>query len=259
MTGSAGDRTSRETITWIRPWTDHLFSFRTTRPRSFRFVAGQFARLGVTKASGDVVWRAYSMVSGPYDEYLEFYSIVVPGGEFTSELAHLKVGDGLLIDRQSHGFLTLDRFAGGRHLWLLSTGTGIAPFLSILADPTTWDRFDRIILVHSVRIAAELAYRDEIHALRENPLYADVFNKLSYLPVVTREHVEGMASERLTALIGSGELEDRAGLRFDLDDSRIMLCGNPEMVDDTRRCLKARGFRTSRQSSPGQIAVENYW
>jgi ferredoxin--NADP+ reductase len=199
------------------------------------------------------------MVSGPFDEHLEFYSIVVPGGEFTSELAHLKVGDRLLIDRQSHGFLTLDRFLGGRHLWLLSTGTGIAPFLSILADPASWERFERIILVHSVRIASELAYRDEIAALREHPLFADVANKLIYLPVVTREHVDGMASERLTVLITSGELEARAGLRFDLDESRIMLCGNPEMVDDTRRCLKTRGFRTSRQSSPGQIAVENYW
>ncbi len=259
MTRPAEDRTSRETITWIRPWTDHLFSFRLTRPASFRFVAGQFARLGVTTSPGAVAWRAYSMVSGPYDDFLEFYSIVVPGGEFTSELAHLQVGDSLLIDRQSHGFLTLDRFNDGRELWLLSTGTGIAPFLSILSDPSCWERFERIILVHSVRVVAELAYRDHIEGLRHHELFGEMADKLTYIPVITREHVDGMASRRITELIVSGELESQAGLPLSIDHSRIMLCGNPEMVDDTRRCLKIRGFRTSRQSAPGQIAVENYW
>lgn len=264
MTGSSGDKTrgdksTAETITWIHPWTPHLFSFKTTRPRSFRFAAGQFARLGVRKSDGSIAWRAYSMVSGPYDEWLEFYSIVVPGGEFTSELSRLAVGDTLLIDKQNHGFLTISRFTGGRDLWLLSTGTGIAPFLSILADPVTWDHFERIILVHSVRHANELAYRDAIADLSQNEILKEFAHRMTYIPVVTREQIPGMLHARLTELIASGKLEKAAGLALDLDNSRIMLCGNPQMVDDTRRALKARGFATSRQSSPGQIAVENYW
>lgn len=256
---TGGDKSTAQTITWIHSWTPHLFSFKTTRPKAFRFTAGQFARLGVHKPDGSIAWRAYSMVSGPYDEYLEFYSIVVPGGEFTSELSRLAVGDRLLIDKQNHGFLTTSRFTGGRDLWLLSTGTGIAPFLSILADPVTWDQFERIILVHSVRHANELAYRDTIEDLSKHEFFADAADRLTYIPVVTRERVAGMLHARLTALIASGELEQAAELALDLDNSRIMLCGNPEMVDDTRRALKARGFTTSRQSSPGQIAVENYW
>ncbi len=253
------EKFTREAITWIHPWTDHLFSFRTTRPAAFRFTAGQFARLGVEKPDGSVAWRAYSMVSGPFDEFLEFYSIVVPGGEFTSELSRLKVGDTIFIDKQNHGFLTLSRFQGGNELWLLSTGTGIAPFLSILQDLEAWEHFDHIVLAHSVREAKELAYRDTIESLSAHEVFQDFAHKLIYLPIVTREAVPGMPQKRLTELISSGELESRAGLAFDIDKSRFMLCGNPQMVDDTRQALKAKGFRTARQSAPGQIAVENYW
>ena len=259
MSNDPQDKFSRETITWIHPWAPHLFSFRTTRPKAFRFTAGQFARLGVEKPDGSVALRAYSMVSGPYDEFLEFYSIVVSNGEFTSELSRLRVGDTLLIDKQNHGFLTLSRFTGGQDLWLLSTGTGIAPFLSILADPTVWESFEHIVLVHSVRHANELAYQQTIQHFPEHELFAEYAHKLIYVPVVTRETIPGLLSKRLTDLIPSGELEQRAGLALDLDKSRIMLCGNPEMVNDTRKALKAKGFQTSRQSSPGQIAVENYW
>jgi ferredoxin--NADP+ reductase len=259
VTDSIGDKSTVETITWIHSWAPHLFSFKTTRPKAFRFTAGQFARLGVNKADGSTAWRAYSMVSGPYDEHLEFYSIVVPGGEFTSELSRLAVGDALFIDKQNHGFLTTSRFTGGSDLWLLSTGTGIAPFLSILADPATWEDFERIVLVHSVRTADELAYRDHIARLSHDEMLGEVAQRLTYIPVVTRELIPDMLNARLTELITSGRLEQAAGLSFDLDKSRIMLCGNPAMVDDTRRVLKTRGFTTSRQSSPGQIAVENYW
>ncbi len=259
MTSTADQKFTRESITWIHPWTPHLFSFKTTRPRGFRFTAGQFARLGVEKPDGSVAWRAYSMVSGPYDEGLEFYSIVVPNGEFTTELSRLAVGDSLLIDKQNHGFLTLSRFIGGKDLWLLSTGTGLAPFLSILADPETWEHFEKIILVHSVREQAELAYRDHVQAFHHHDVFRDVAHKLTYIPVITREDVPGTLGMRLTELITNGQLEAAANCALDLDNSRIMLCGNPQMVDDTRAVLKARGFRTSRQSSPGQIAVENYW
>lgn len=259
MTAAAGDKYTRESITWIHTWAPHLFSFRITRPKGFRFTAGQFARLGVEKRDGSIAWRAYSMVSGPFDEHLEFYSIVVPHGEFTSELVRLRVGDTLLIEKQNHGFLTLSRFTGGQDLWLLSTGTGIAPFLSLLADPEVWDRFEHIVVVHSVRHAQELAYREQIAAIAQHEIFGQQAHKLRYIPVVTREKISGLLSSRLTELIATGELERAAALPFDLHRSRLMLCGNPEMVDDTRKALKARGFQTSRQSSPGQIAVENYW
>lgn len=199
------------------------------------------------------------MVSGPFDDTLEFYSIVVPNGEFTSELSRLKVGDTVRIDKQNHGFLTLSRFAGGEDLWLLSTGTGIAPFLSMLADPEVWERFKTIILVHSVRLQEELAYRDWILALPSHEIFGSVAHKLRYIPVVTREDCPSALNARLTSLIPDGRLEAAAGRQLDLDNSRIMLCGNPDMVNETRRALKSMGFETSRQSTPGQIAVENYW
>jgi ferredoxin--NADP+ reductase len=259
VSSPAEEKFTCESITWIHPWTPHLFSFRTSRPRSFRFTAGQFARLGVKKADGSIAWRAYSMVSGPYDDHLEFYSIVVPGGEFTSELATLRVGDQLFIDKQNHGFLTLSRFSGGTDLWLLSTGTGIAPFLSILCDPDAWQAYARIVLVHSVRTRDELAYEATIRGLSRHEIFGTLAHKLSYIPVITRQQVRGLLNARITTLIENGALEQAAGLRLDLDNSRIMLCGNPEMVDQTRQVLKKRGFKTSRQSSPGQIAVENYW
>jgi ferredoxin/flavodoxin---NADP+ reductase len=259
VTSQASSNITQETLTWIHPWTDHLFSFRMTRPQGFRFTAGQFARLGVDKPDGSIAWRAYSMVSGPYDEQLEFYSIVVPNGEFTSELSRLRVGDKLWIDKQSFGFLTLGRFTQGRDLWLLSTGTGIAPFLSILSDPEVWEDYERIILVHSVRLGKELAYQDHLRNLQSHEVFGEFAHKLTYLPVVTREARPGTLHQRLTTIIENGELESVAGCSLDLDKSRIMLCGNPEMVDETRQVLKRRGFQTSRQSTPGQIAVENYW
>jgi ferredoxin--NADP+ reductase len=153
----------------------------------------------------------------------------------------------------------LSRFAGGQDLWLLSTGTGIAPFLSMLADPEVWERFETITLVHSVRVQEELAYRDWITALPSHEIFGDYAHKLRYIPVVTREDCPSGLHARLTSLIPDGRLEAVAGRKLDLDKSRIMLCGNPEMVNETRRALKSMGFQTSRQSIPGQIAVENYW
>src|SRR3954468_24725245 len=157
---TAADKYTTETITEIRSWTPKLFSFRTTRYRGYRFIPGQFARLGIKRQTPEgekIVWRAYSIVSADYDEFLEFYSIVVPGGEFTSTLADLKVGDEILIDKTNYGMLTTDRFVEGRDLWLLSTGTGLAPSISILHDMNTWEQYDNIVLVHGVRHRDELA------------------------------------------------------------------------------------------------------
>jgi ferredoxin/flavodoxin---NADP+ reductase len=249
-------------ITALTQWTDHLFSFKATRPQGFRFSAGQFARLGVRVPGQDKpVWRAYSMVSAEYDEHLEFYSIVVPGGEFTTQLYQLRVGDELLIGKTAFGFLTLDRFTGGKHLWLLATGTGLAPFVSILHQLAVWERFEKIIVVHSVREPAELVYRDVIEGLRTHPLLGEMATqKLVYLPAVTRATLSGVLNARITTLLHDGRLEQAAGVPLTLEGSRIMLCGNPAMVDETRQLLKARGFTTSRQAAPGgQIAVESYW
>ena len=258
MTASA-EKFTRQTLLDVQPLTPSLFSLRTTRDPGFRFRSGQFARLGVTKADGSVVWRAYSMVSSPFDEHLDFFSIVVPGGEFTSELSRLKEGDSLLIDKQAFGFLTLDRFADGRDLWLLATGTGIAPFVSILQDFEAWERFESIKLVYSVREAKELAYLDLIAGLEQRDYLAEYAGKLQFIPVVTREQHPGALNGRITTLIENGELERAAGLALTPEHSRVMLCGNPQMIDDTRQLLKQRDLQLSLSRRPGQVAVENYW
>lgn len=274
------DKFTVETITWIKPWTPHLFSFRTTRASGFRFVPGQFARLGVYRDDGGDdgdpaakkgprwVWRAYSIASATYDEFLEFYSIVVPDGEFTTKLAALKVGDEILVDKTNYGFLTTDRFEGGRDLWLLSSGTGLAPFISVLLDLAVWEQYERIVVVHSVREAAELAYRDTIEGLKDHEAFGELLaespGKVVYLPIITREaasHADGrpMLNKRITTALADGSLEAEAGLKLDPAVSRVMICGNPEMVDDIRKQLAQAGFAVSRRGNPGTLAVENYW
>ena len=264
------DKFTWQAVTSIRRWTDHLFSFRTTRDRGFRFKPGQFARLGVhrddqhgAKSGPRDIWRAYSIVSADYDEFLEFYSIVVPDGEFTTKLAQLREGDRLMIEKAAYGFLTLDRFEGGRDLWLLSSGTGIAPFVSILHDLGAWEQYERLILVHSVRHADELAYRDTVEAFRSHEVFGEELaakpGKLVYVPIVTRERLDGALHARIPALLGSGALEAKAGVRLDTQHSRLMICGNPDMVDDIRRHLTLAGYQVSRRGQPAQLAVENYW
>jgi ferredoxin--NADP+ reductase len=256
---SSPDKYTIETLTHVKPWTESLFSFRTTRDRGYRFVPGQFARLGVRAPDGDVVWRAYSIASSPYDEHLEFFSVVVPGGAFTSRLSKLREGDEILVERKSYGFLTTDRFEAGRDLWMLATGTGLAPFLSILHDLATWESYDNLVLVQSVRTQPELAYEDLIRGFESSEYYAELAHKLRYARIVTREPVPGTLRDRVTKLLANGVLEENIGLRLDHERSRIMLCGNPEMVEDSRKLLIERGFRLSRRGEPGHLAVENYW
>ncbi|MCS3469884.1 ferredoxin--NADP+ reductase [Pseudomonas sp. JUb42] len=258
MTAS-DEKFTRQTLLAVTPLTPSLFTLRTTRDAGFRFRAGQFARLGVTKADGSTVWRAYSVVSSPHDEFLEFFSIVVPDGEFTSELSRLREGDTLLVEKQATGFLTLDRFVDGRDLWMLSTGTGVAPFLSILQDFEVWERFERVILVYSVREAGELAYQELIAELMSRDYLAEYADKFLFIPIVTREEHPGALHGRITQLIENGELEQAAGLPLTPEHSRLMLCGNPQMIDDTRKLLKQRDLNLSLSRRPGQVAVENYW
>lgn len=258
------DKFTYETITDVRTWTPSLFSFRTTRDRGYRFTPGQFARIGVQREvdsegrEGGIVWRAYSIASASYDEHLEFFSVVVPGGAFTSRLARMKAGDRILVERRSYGFLTTERFEGGRDLWMLATGTGLAPFVSILHAFATWEDYENLVLVQSVRTRDELAYDDLIRGFDGSGYYAEFAHKLRYLQIVTREPVPGALGDRVTKLLASGVLEDNIGLGLDHDRSRIMLCGNPEMVEQSH-LLVGRGFRMSRRGDPGHLAVENYW
>jgi ferredoxin--NADP+ reductase len=257
---STSDKYTIEKITDVRPWTDSLFSFRTTRDRGYRFVPGQFARLGVkSRDAEDIVWRAYSIASAAHDEHLEFFSVVVPNGAFTSRLSKLREGDEIFVERKSYGFLTTDRFEAGRDLWMLATGTGLAPFISILHDFETWEKYENLVLVQSVRTQPELAYEDLIRGFEGSEYYGEYAHKLRYVRIVTREPVPGTLRDRVTKLLASGVLEENVGVRLDHDRSRIMLCGNPEMVEDSRKLLIEKGFRLSRRGDPGHLAVENYW
>ncbi|RMQ41312.1 Oxidoreductase FAD -binding:oxidoreductase FAD-binding region [Pseudomonas cichorii] len=258
MTASE-DKFTRQTLQRVMPLTENLFTLRTTRDPGFRFRAGQFVRLGVTKDDGSTVWRPYSMVSAPHDEFLEFFSIVVPGGEFTSELSRLREGDTLLVEKLATGYLTPDRFTDGRDLWLLSTGTGVAPFLSILQDFEIWDKFERIILVYSARESRELAYQQLIAGLMQRDYLAEYADRFLFLPTVTREQHPGALQGRITHLIENGELERAAGVALTPEHSRVMICGNPQMIDDTRAVLKQRDMQLNLTRRPGQVVVENYW
>lgn len=259
---------TRQTVTHVHTWVpEKLFSVHVTRDPAFTFKPGQFARVGLPladDANGEpVLWRAYSMVSAPDEDRLEFYSIVVPEGEFSPRLAQLQAGDALYVDKTAFGFLTIERFPQGGDLWLLATGTGLSAYLSILRDPATWQAFRRIVLIHGVRSVSELAYRDEIEGWQHQPAYADYFRedprKLVYLPIATREAIPGMPQARLTTLIENGGLEQLVGMPLDAERSKVMLCGNPAMLSEARKLLGKRGFAPGRRGVPGNLAVENYW
>ena len=256
---SPQDKYTTERIVEIHPVTPNLFRFRTTRYRGFRFIPGQFARLGLPGDDRSIIWRAYSIVSASYDEHLEFFSIVVPDGAFTTRLARLGVGDPIFVEKMNYGFLTTDRFEGGRDLWMLSTGTGVAPFVSILCEAATWEQYDRIVLVHSVRQAAELAYDETVESFRQHEYFGEHAHKLVYVPVVTREARDGALARRIPELLDSGALEERVGVRLDRDASRVMVCGNPDMVEQTRAWFIDRGYELSRRGKPGHLALENLW
>ena len=201
--------------------------------------------------------RAYSVVSSPFDETLEFFSIVVPDGAFTSNLQHLQVGDELYLEKIPYGFLTLARYQLPlpQDLWLLGTGTGLAPFLSMLQDFETWQKYSKINLVYSVRIEAELAYVERINEIAT--MFGEGHTGFQFIPIVTRDP-NAPLHERLPVLIANGELEKAAGMALNPETSHVMLCGNPQMVDDTKDALKARGLTMNRRGE-GNIAVENYW
>lgn len=250
------EKFSVEKVLSVRRWTHTLFSFIMTRPAHFKFTAGQFARIGL-KVNDDLIVRAYSVVSSPFDETLEFFSIVVPDGAFTSNLQHLQVGDELYLEKIPYGFLTLARYQLPlpKDLWLLATGTGLAPFISMLQDFETWSKYEKINLVYSVRTASELAYVDRIEEIAET--FGEGHTGFKFIPIITRDP-NATLHDRLPHLIENGELEKVVGLSFNPESTHVMLCGNPQMVDDTKAALKARGLTMNRRGE-GNIAVENYW
>lgn len=260
LRATAGDQKwTTERVVSVDYWTPAMLSFRTTRDARFRFTPGHYARLGLVSDGGELVWRPYSMVSAPSDEQLEFLAVLVPDGAFSRALAKLRPGDVVHVERGSFGFLTVDQLATGRDLWMLASGTGLGPFVSILRDPAVWFAFERLIVVHSVRQTAELAYRGELAALAERDGAARREAQLRYLPVVTRAPGATPLAERIPQLLANARLEEAAGTPLGVETSRLMICGNPEMARELRQMLGARGFATSRRGVPGQMAFEKYW
>lgn len=245
-----------ETVLWAKYHTPKLLSFAMTRPENYRFRAGQFARLGVQQGEG-FLWRAYSMLSAPHDTELSFYAVIVENGLFSQSLANLKAGSNLLLDKTAQGFLLPERFTSGRELVLISTGTGLAPFLSMLKEPYIWTQFAKIVLLHSVSHIAELSYQIEITQLSNHPLLADAKDQLIYQPVVTREPYPHALQKRVPELILDGALEARLGFVFTPETTRFMVCGNPAMVMSTHQALMRKGFALHRNKTPGQIVLEN--
>lgn len=249
-----------ERVLDVRHWNDSLFSFRTTRDAALRFRNGHFVMIGLPDAAhgGKPLLRAYSIASASYEDHLEFFSIKVQGGPLTSRLQHLKPGDDIIVSRKPTGTLLVDDLLPGKNLYLLSTGTGLAPFLSIIRDPETYERFGKIVLVHGVRQVSDLAYHDYLtQELPDHEFLGErVRAQLVYYPTATREPFR--YTGRLTELINSGKLFADVGLpSFTPDDDRAMLCGSPQMLADTRALLDARGFQVSPHiGTPGHYVFE---
>ncbi|MEO8812800.1 MAG: ferredoxin--NADP reductase [Caulobacteraceae bacterium] len=245
-----------ETVTWLRHWTPSLFSLKTTRDPSLRFASGQFVMLGL-EIEGKPLLRAYSIASPAWADDLEFYSIKVADGPLTSRLQKIAVGDEILIGRKPTGTLVLDGLKPGRNLYLLGTGTGLAPFLSLVRDPDVYERFEKVIVTHTVRAVADLNYRDLLaHDLPNDPDLGElVAPKLIYYPTVTREPFKTQG--RITDLIASGKLFADIGLPpLDPARDRLMLCGGPSVLADLKDLLIARGYEEGSIASPGDFVLE---
>ncbi len=245
-----------ENVVGVHHWTDRLFSFRTTRSPAFRFRSGQFIMIGLENG-GRPLMRAYSIASAPYADELEFLSIKVPDGPLTSRLQHLKEGDRILVGRKPTGTLLIDNLREGANLFLLGTGTGLAPWLSLIKDPEVYERFERVVVVHGVRFIRDLAYSDYIaNELPNDELIGElVREKLVYYPTVTREPFRHRG--RISSLIESGRLAADLGLdRIDRSRARFMLCGSPEMLADLTAILQARGFEEGNSGEPGDYVIE---
>jgi ferredoxin/flavodoxin---NADP+ reductase len=245
-----------EKVLSVRHWNDTLFSFTTTRDPGLRFQSGHFVMIGL-EVEGKPLLRAFSLVSASYEEHLEFYSIKVPDGPLTSRLQHVKPGDSILVGRKPTGTLVLDHLRPGRRVYLLGTGTGLAPFMSIIRDPAVYERFEHVVVVHGVRYASELGYSGYIREeLPAHDLVGDeARSKLRYYPTVTREPFENQG--RITTLLETGKLTADLGLpELDPEHDRVMICGSPSMLKDTVALLEAKGFDEGSSHGQGSYVIE---
>ena len=217
------------------------------------YQAGQFAKIGL-EIDGEIVGRPYSLVNAPGTQPLEIYYIEVPGGPLTSHLVKLKPGDSILVAPRANGFMILDEVPEARHLWLMATGTGVGPFLAILDTDKPWQRFEKVVLVYAVRTQAELSYQERIREIM-----ARRGEQFVYIPFMSRQVSDFALHGRIPQAMTDGRLENRVGIAISAADSQIMLCGNPQMVEDTVAVLVERGLKKHRRRDPGQITVENYW
>ena len=232
-------------------WNERLFSLRIQADFN-DFLPGQFVRVALD-IDGERVARPYSLVNTPEDDLLEIYFNIVPEGPLSPKLAELGVGDEIFVTSKANGFLTVDEVPECKHLWLFATGTGVGPFLSILKNQTTWQRFEKIVLAYSVRDSSELTYREQIADIEEKHVEQFVF-----VPVITREKVDGTVNQRISVSLEDGSLEDRTGITINQTDSHIMMCGNSAMISDVTERLEERGLRKHRRREPGHITTEKY-
>lgn len=246
-----------QTVTAVTHWTDTLFSFRVTRPQSLRFRSGEFVMIGLLKDDGKPLLRAYSIASPSWDEELEFYSIKVPDGPLTSQLQKIAVGDDIILRPKPVGTLVLDALLPGKRLWMIATGTGIAPFASLLRDPETWESYGQVIVAHTCRTKGELAYGAEIvQALPGDPLIGElVGDKLHYYPTTTRETSD--IAGRISDHIRDGRVFDALGLpKWTAAEDRIMICGNLALNKDIMRLCEDHGLAEGANSDPKHFVVE---
>ena len=245
-----------ERVLTVHHWTDRLFSFTTTRGQGLRFSNGHFTMIGLM-VDGKPLLRAYSVVSANYEEHLEFLSIKVPNGPLTSRLQHIQVGDTILVGKKPTGTLLIDYLLPGKRLYLISTGTGLAPFMSVIRDPDTYEKFQEVILIHGVREVAELAYHDYItQELPRHEILGEMVSKqLKYYPTVTREPIRNQG--RTPDLIESGKLFTDLGVPpLNPLEDRVMLCGSPEMLASLKTLLEKRDFEEGSTTRPGDFVIE---
>ena len=247
---------NQESVLSVHHWTDNLFSFTTTRDPSFRFRNGEFVMIGLEIGDRPLM-RAYSVASANYEPNLEFFSIKVPDGPLTSRLQHLKEGDQIIVGRKATGTLVIDNLTNGRNLYLIGTGTGLAPFLSVIKDPATYDRFEKIVLLHGCRRVAELAYGEMItEKLPQDELIGELIREqLIYYPTVTRDPFRNRG--RITSLITSGKLFSDISLpNLDAAKDRVMICGSPALLADTKSILIEKGFEEGNHGEAADFVVE---
>ena len=251
-------------VLWVKHWTDSLFSFALERPADFRFRSGEFVMIGLPgEDGGKPVMRAYSIASPTWDEQLEFFSIKVPDGPLTSRLQKIQAGDTVLMGKKPTGTLVLDALTGGERLWLIGTGTGLAPWLAVARDPETYQRFNQVIVCHTVRNVADLAYRDFLTSgIHDDPLIGEEAKaQLTYIPMVTRQEVDeggNLRSGRVTDRIRDGRLFiDTGGENgFSPDRDRVMLCGSMAMIKETAELLEGFGMKEGSNAEPGDYVLE---